>query len=450
MGLRGEAGPGGAAELSPADLPAADLPRRAPDGTVLGMPPTAPSSAPSAAATLDVAALRAHFPALQGGAAHFDGPGGSQIPSVVAEAVAATMTAPMSTRGSVTAAEQNSDANVLAGRAALADLLGAEPGGVVFGRSMTALTFDLSRTLAKDWAPGDEVVVSRLDHDANIRPWVLAAESAGAAVRWAEFDPATGELDPQAFADVVSARTRLVAVTGASNLIGTMPDVAAVAGIAHDHGALLFVDAVHLAAHAPVDLRALRADFVACSPYKFFGPHCGALAADPALLETLHPDKLAPSSDAVPERFELGTLPYELMAGTAAAVDFLADLVPGAGTRRERLVRSFAAVEEHESALRARIEAALLELPGATVYSRAARRTPTLLVDFAGHDSGEVYRFLAGRGVNAPASSFYALEASRALGLGDAGALRIGVASYTDDADVDRLLEGLDAWFSQT
>jgi cysteine desulfurase family protein (TIGR01976 family) len=413
------------------------------------MSPTAASTAPSAAATLDVAALRAHFPALQGGAAHFDGPGGSQIPSVVAEAVAATMTAPMSTRGSVTTAEQNSDANVLAGRAALADLLGAEPAGVVFGRSMTALTFDLSRTLAKDWGPGDEVVVSRLDHDANIRPWVLAAESAGATVRWAELDPETGELDPQAFADVVSARTRLVAVTGASNLIGTMPDVAVVAGIARDHGALLFVDAVHLAAHRSVDLESLGADFVACSPYKFFGPHCGALAADPALLETLHPDKLAPSSDAVPERFELGTLPYELMAGTAAAVDFLADLLPGDGTRRERLVRSFAAVEEHESALRSRIEAALLELPGATVYSRAARRTPTLLVDFAGHDSGAVYRFLAGRGVNVPASSFYALEASRALGLGDAGALRIGVASYTDDADVDRLLEGLDAWFSQ-
>ncbi|GAA4721062.1 cysteine desulfurase-like protein [Pedococcus ginsenosidimutans] len=417
---------------------------------MLGMPPAsssmAPSSmAPSSVATLDVAALRAHFPALQGGAAHFDGPGGSQIPGVVADAVAATMTAPMSTRGSVTTAEQNSDANVLAGRAALADLLGAQPGGVVFGRSMTALTFDLSRTLAKDWGPGDEVVVSRLDHDANIRPWVLAAESVGATVRWAEFDPATGELDPQAFADVVSARTRLVAVTGASNLIGTRPDVAAIAEVAHAHGALLFVDAVHLAAHASVDLETLGADVVACSPYKFFGPHCGALAADPALLETLRPDKLAPSSDAVPERFELGTLPYELMAGTAAAVDFLAGLVPGDGTRRERLARSFAAVEEHESALRARIEAALQELPGATVYSRAARRTPTLLVRFDGHDSADVYRFLAGRGVNVPASSFYALEASRALGLGDAGALRIGVASYTDDADVDRLLDGLQA-----
>ncbi len=376
---------------------------------------------------------------------------------MVAQAVAAAMTAPMSTRGSVTTAEQNSDAHVLAARSALADLLGAQPGGVVFGRSMTALTFDLSRTLAKDWGPGDEVVVSRLDHDANIRPWLLAAQAVGATVRWAEFDPATGELDPQAFADVLSDRTRLVAVTGASNLIGTIPDVAAIAGLAHERGALLFVDAVHLAAHATVDLQALGADVVACSPYKFFGPHCGALAADPAFLETLHPDKLAPSSDAVPERFELGTLPYELMAGTAAAIDFMADLVPAAdagASRRERLVRSMAAVEEHELALRGRIEAALVELPGATLYSRAAHRTPTLLVSFSGrdgsgYDSAEIYRFLAGRGVNVPASSFYALEASRALGLGDAGALRIGLASYTDDEDVDRLLDGLTAYFGQ-
>ncbi|KQZ89922.1 cysteine desulfurase [Phycicoccus sp. Root563] len=413
------------------------------------MPPTAPAVAP---AVLDVVALRAQFPALDGGAAHFDGPGGSQIPTVVAEAVASTMTAPMSTRGSVTRAEQNSDSHVLAARSALADLLGAQPGGVVFGRSMTALTFDLSRTLAKDWGPGDEVVVSRLDHDANIRPWVLAAQAVGATVRWAEFDPETGELDPQAFADVVTDRTRLVAVTGASNLIGTRPDLPAIAGIAHDHGALLFVDAVHLAAHASVDLVGSGADVVACSPYKFFGPHCGAFAADPAFLETLQPDKLAPSSDAVPERFELGTLPYELMAGTAAAIDFMADLVPGTGSdasRRERLVRSLAAVEAHELELRGRIEAALAELPGATLYSRAAHRTPTLLVGFDGHDSSAIYRFLADRGVNVPASNFYALEASRALGLGDAGALRIGLASYTDDDDVARLLDGLDAWFAR-
>ena len=413
------------------------------------MPPTAPAAA---TATLDVAALRAHFPALEGGAAHFDGPGGSQIPAAVAQAVTAAMTAPMSTRGSVTTAEQNSDRHVLEARAALADLLGAEPGGVVFGRSMTALTFDLSRTLAKDWGPGDEVVVSRLDHDANIRPWVLAAQAVGATVRWAEFDPATGELDPQAVADVVTDRTRLVAVTGASNLIGTRPDLPAIAGIAHGHGALLFVDAVHLAAHATVDLVGSGADVVACSPYKFFGPHCGAFAADPAFLETLRPDKLAPSSDAVPERFELGTLPYELMAGTAAAIDFLADLVPPANpgqTRRERLARSMAAVESHEQELRGRVEAALAELPGATLYSRAAHRTPTLLVDFRDHDSAAIYRYLASRGVNVPASNFYALEASRALGLGDAGALRIGLASYTDDDDVARLLDGLQAYFAR-
>ncbi len=397
-------------------------------------------------APYDVAALRAHFPSLDAGAAHFDGPGGSQTPRAVAEAIARTLTAPMSTRGSVTAAEQNADAAVREGRAALGDLIGADPAGIVFGRSMTSLTFDLARTLAKDWQPGDEVVVSRLDHDGNIRPWVLAAEAVGAVVRWADFDPATGELDPQAVGELLTDRTRVVAVTAASNLIGTMPDVRAIADLVHAAGALLYVDGVHYTAHAYVDMAALGADFFACSPYKFFGPHCGAVAGRVELLETLRPDKLVPSAQSVPERFELGTLPYELMAGTTAAVDFLAGVVAGAGSRRERLQRSLAAVEDHETVLRERIEAALRELPGATFYSRAARRTPTLLVDFEGHDTQDAYRFLAARGVNAPASSFYALEASRALGLGEAGALRIGLASYTDDDDVDRLLDGLTAF----
>ena len=219
-----------------------------------------------------------------------------------------------------------------AARAALGDLMGTDPGGVVFGRSMTALTFEMARTLSQGWGPGDEVVVSRLDHDANIRPWVLAAERVGATVRWAEFDPATGELEPDAVAAVVGDRTRLVAVTAASNLIGTMPDLPAIAAIAHDAGALLYVDAVHLAPHGLVDRVAMGADLVACSPYKFFGPHCGALAAAPELLESLHPDKLVPSSDAVPERFELGTLPYELLAGVTAAVDVIAGIVRRAPT----------------------------------------------------------------------------------------------------------------------
>ena len=398
--------------------------------------------------SIDVAAVRASFPALSSGTAHFDGPGGSQTPDVVAQAVAATMTSSISNRGSVTAAERTADAVVRAARQAVADLTGGDPGGVVFGRSATALTYELSRVLSAGWGPGDEVVVSRLDHDSNIRPWVQAAAARGATVRWADFDPATGELDPAVVGALLSPRTRLVAVTGASNLIGTRPDVAAITALAHAAGALTWVDGVHLSAHAPVDVAALGADFYVCSPYKFLGPHCGCLVAAPALLGTLHPDKLLPSSDAVPERFELGTLPYEQLAGTTAAIDFLAGLT-GAGPagpeddRRARLAASMHALEEHEDRLRERIEDGVRDLPGVTLWSRAAARTPTLLLTFAGRDAGAAYRFLAERGVNAPAGSFYALEASRHLGLGDTGGLRVGLAPYNDDSDVDRLLAGL-------
>jgi cysteine desulfurase family protein (TIGR01976 family) len=395
--------------------------------------------------TYDVQAVRDRFPALKAGYAHFDGPGGSQVPDVVADTVARTLTSPLANRGRVTAAERAADAIVVDARAAMADLLGADAGGVVFGRSMTQLTFDVARTLAATWSPGDEVVVTRLDHDANIRPWVLAAEAVGAVVRWADFDPATAELTEDDVAAVLSPRTRLVAVTAASNLLGTRPPVRAITDLAHGAGALTYVDGVHYTAHAGVHLDALGADFYACSPYKFLGPHCGVVAASPALWETLQPQKLAPSTDDVPERFELGTLPYELLAGTTAAVDFLAGLVPGTGDRRQRLLVSMHAVEAYEDALRVRIEAGLAELPGVTVYSRAAHRTPTLLVGFAGREQ-EAYAFLAERGVNAPASSFYALEASRRLGLGDTGALRIGLAPYVDGGDVDRLLAALRAF----
>jgi cysteine desulfurase family protein (TIGR01976 family) len=396
----------------------------------------------------DVDAVRARFPALAAGAAHFDGPGGSQVPDSVAAAVARTLTSPIANRGRVTEAERTADDVVLAARRAVADLVAGDPRGVVFGRSATQLTYDLSRTLAAGWGPGDEVVVTRLDHDANVRPWVQAAQARGATVRWAGFDPATGELPPEAVAAVLSARTRLVAVTGASNLIGTRPDVAAITALAHEAGALACVDGVHLTAHAAVDVAALGADLYTCSPYKFLGPHCGCVVARPGLLETLRPDKLLPSTDAVPERFELGTLPYELMAGTTAAVDFLAGLGGPEGDRRTRLEAGMAAVEEHEDRLRERIEDGVRALPGVTVWSRARRRTPTLLMTFAGRDAADAYRFLAARGVNAPAGSFYAIEASRWLGLGDTGGLRVGLAPYSDDSDVDRLLAGLGEWLS--
>ncbi|USQ85127.1 cysteine desulfurase-like protein [Streptomyces phaeoluteigriseus] len=396
---------------------------------------------------LDVDAIRAQVPALKSGSARFDAPGGTQTPQPVIDAVAEALAHPLANRGQLTEGERNAEGIVLAARRAMGDLLGTDPGTVVFGRSATQLTYDLARTLAKDWGPGDEVVVTRLDHDANIRPWVQAAEAVGAAVRRADFDPATGELAPERIGDVLSPRTRLVAVTAASNLLGTRPDIPAVAELAHRAGALLHVDAVHFASHATVDLAALGADTLVCSPYKFLGPHLGVLTGRAALLESLRPDKLLPSTDAVPERFELGTLPYELLAGVRAAVDFLAGFVPGTGpdSRRARLVASFAAIEAHEDTLRRRLEAGLAQTDGVTVYSRAVRRTPTLLFTVAGHTPADVSRHLAGHGVDAPAGSFYALEASRHLGLGDGGGVRVGLAPYSSAEDVERLLEALDS-----
>ncbi|MBO1767161.1 cysteine desulfurase-like protein [Allobranchiibius sp. GilTou38] len=392
---------------------------------------------------LDLPALRAHFPSLREGTAHFDGPGGSQTPDVVGRAAAATMLSDISNRGTNTGPERRADRVVQECRAALGDLMGVPGDTVIFGRSMTALTFEMARTLAATWSPGDEIVVSRLDHDANIRPWVLAAGAAGVTVRWAEFDALTGELEPDTIGALLTSRTRLVAVTAASNLIGTMPDIPAIASLVHAAGALLYVDGVHYAAHSFVDVEALGADFFACSPYKFFGPHCGALTGRADLLAGLLPDKLLPSADRVPERFELGTLPYELMAGTTAAVDFIAGAVPGEGSRREALARSTHALELHEDRLRGILESALSELPDVAIHSRAARRTPTLLVTFGGHDCAPISTHLAGLGVSAPAGSFYAWEASHHLGLGAAGGLRIGVAPYNDENDVDRLVDGI-------
>jgi cysteine desulfurase family protein (TIGR01976 family) len=392
----------------------------------------------------DVERIRSHFPALREGAAHFDGPGGSQTPGVVARAVAETMTSAISNRGTVTASERRAEQVVLDARGAMGDFLGVDPSGVVFGRSATDLTFHLARTLAKGWGPGDEVVVTRLDHDCNVRPWVIAAEARGATVRWADFDPTTGELDVDGLAGIVDERTRLVAVTGASNLIGTRPDLPRIASIAHDAGALFWVDGVHASAHVLTDVEASGADFWVCSPYKFLGPHLGVLGARPELLETLQPDKLLPSSDAVPERFELGTLPYELLAGTTASVEFLAGLDDSAaGTRRERLIQSYAALDLHESCLLALLEPELRALPGVTVYSNAKERTPTLLFTVDGLDVQDVRAALAERQVNAPASHFYAWECSHRLGLGAEGGVRVGLAPYTDEDDVDRLLTGL-------
>ncbi|MEC5201192.1 cysteine desulfurase family protein (TIGR01976 family) [Arthrobacter sp. PL16] len=395
--------------------------------------------------TFDITAFRAHFPALLTGTAYFDGPGGTQAPAVVGAAIADAITGPLSNRGSGMRSERNAESAVSEFREAMADLLGAHPRGVVYGRSATQLTYDFSRHLAKTWQPGDEVVVSRLDHDSNIRPWLQAANAVGAIVRWIELDPETTEIDEASVAAAITERTRLVAITAASNLLGTKPAVRRIADAAHTVGALVYVDGVHYTAHAAVDVKALGADFFACSPYKFLGPHCGVLVADPELLESLQPDKLLPSTNAVPERFEFGTLPYEIMAGATAAVDFLAAIAPGAETgRRARLLASAHVIDEYELALRSRIEAGLADLGDAvTLHSKAHDRTPTLLVTFPGRSSANAYRFLADRNILVPAGSFYAYEAFRRLNLEDSAALRIGLAPYNNDEDVDRLLAAL-------
>jgi cysteine desulfurase family protein (TIGR01976 family) len=396
--------------------------------------------------TYDVDRLRARIPALADGTAYFDGPGGTQTPDIVADAIADALKAGLSNRGRTTQAERNADDITVAARMAGADLVNADPRGIVFGRSMTELTFQVARTLGRDWGPGDEIVVTRLDHDGNVRPWVTYAERAGATVRWAPFDPRTGILTPDDVLSLVTDATRVVAVTGASNLLGTRPDVAAIGAALADVDALFYVDGVHLTAHAPIDMRAIGADFYVCSPYKFLGPHLGMLAASPALLETMHPDKLRPATEQVPERFELGTLPYELLAGVTAAIDVLADLVPGGEesmARRERLVRSMTVLEDYEDGLRDRMRAGLEAIDGVHLHGHAPLRTPTELFTVDGVASSEVYQLLAERGVNAPAGSFYAIEAAEWCGLGEPGAVRAGLSPYTNLSDVDRLVTGV-------
>ncbi|HEY8317645.1 MAG TPA: cysteine desulfurase-like protein [Amnibacterium sp.] len=397
----------------------------------------------------DTASFRALFPSLDSGIAHFDGPGGTQTPLPVAEAITRVLVGPLSNRGRATASERNADEAVVAFREAVAGLTGGDPRGVVYGRSATQLAYDFARHLGRHWTADDEVVVSRLDHDSNVRPWVQAAERAGAQVRWIDFDPETGELDLDSATAAIGPRTRLVAVTGASNLIGTKPPVRSVADLAHAAGALVWVDGVHLAAHTFVDVRELGADFFVCSAYKFLGPHCSALAADPALLETIEVEKLAPSTDVVPERFEYGTLPYEQMAGVTAAIDLLASLgdADASAPRRERLASAFAVLHEHEARLIERLEAGLATFGDRVVlHSRAADRTPTQTITFRDRSTADAARFLTERDIALGSSDFYAYEAAIRLGLPDSAGLRMGVAPYTTEDEVDRLLTGLRAF----
>jgi cysteine desulfurase family protein (TIGR01976 family) len=392
--------------------------------------------------TFDVASVRASYPALADGFAYLDGAAGTQVPVAVLDAIAAAYRSGLSNSGGRFPASLRSTALAVECRQAVADLTGGDPAGVILGPNMTTLTYRLAATLARGWRPGDEVVVSRLDHDANVRPWLQAAERAGATVRWAEVDTTTGELPADQYAALLSERTRLVAVTAASNVLGTRPDVPAITAAARVAGALSYVDGVHATPHSPVDVAALGADFYATSAYKWSGPHVGAVIADPALLESLSPDKLMPARDTVPHRFEQGTPPFADLAAVTAAVEHLAQLDgAGGGPRRQRLLASMAAVEAYEQDLFRVLQDGLAAMSHVTSYGNAANRTATAYFTVAGHTPNQVAEFLAGRQVNVWAGHNYAWELTGVLGLRDhGGAVRAGIVHYNDRSDVHRLL----------
>lgn len=385
--------------------------------------------------------IRSDFPALRDGTAPLDGAAGTQVPSAVIDAVSRALGEAMANQHGCFAASARSTAVAEEARRAVADLVGGVAEGVVLGPNMTTLTFHFAAALAADWGPGDEVVVTSLDHDANVRPWVLAAERAGARVRMVDFDVETGELAPEAFDAVLGERTRLVAVTAASNAIGTRPEVRAVADRAHAHGALVYVDGVHATPHGPTDVAALGADLYACSTYKLCGPHAGCVSAAPELLERLSPPKLAPSPSTVPERFERGTPAFELQAGITAAVDWLAALSGAPGSRRARVLTALAEVERYLDGLLARMLAGLRALEGVRVLGGARRRTPTVSFLVEGHSPRAVAEALAARGIAVWDGDNYAYELMRRFGLAESGgAVRASAVVYNDEHDVDRLL----------
>jgi cysteine desulfurase family protein (TIGR01976 family) len=392
----------------------------------------------------DVNRIRKDFPSLETGIAFFDGPGGSQVPKVVGEEISKAITQASSNRGTITLSEQNAEKCVVEYRSAVADLLNCDSKGVIYGRSWTQLTYDLSRNLAKQWGPGDEIIVSRLDHDSNIRPWIQAAEAKGVTVKWAEFDRKTGELPVSAVTDLLTSKTKFVAVTGAANTLGTRPDINSIGKAVKANGSLFLVDGVHLTPHTLIDFKSLPIDFFGFSSYKLLGPHCASLVSHPELLESITNDKLRPSTMNVPERFEFGTLPYEIMAGVTASIDYVAGLDSSAtGSRRDRIAKSMQSLERYEEDLFDYLEKELAQLPGIIMYGHAQKRTPTVYFNFPNVNGIDIYKYLATKKINAPAHNFYAYEVSLALGLGDAGAVRAGLAPYSTREDIERLVSAL-------
>ncbi|MFN8471884.1 MAG: cysteine desulfurase-like protein [Anaerolineae bacterium] len=406
----------------------------------------------------DVHTVRAQFPSLMrsfdGRAPIFlDNPGGTQVPQAVADAVSGYLLNTNANTNGAFRTSQMSDEVIAEAHRAAADLLGAaDPREIVFGQNMTTLTFAISRSLGLGLKPGDEIIVTHLDHDANISPWLLLARDTGAVVRWVDFRHEDCTLDLDTLAAQLSPRTKIVAVGYASNAVGTINDVRRVVDMAHSVGALSYIDAVQYVPHGPTNVQALGTDFLVCSAYKFFGPHMGMLYGRADLLESLSPYKVRPADDTLPTRFETGTQNHEGQAGTLAAINYLASLANGGDaseSRRSRLVRGMQGIQAYEQRLSERLICGLLAIPGVTIYgiadvSRFDERVPTVSITMYGTTPLAIAEALAQREIYVWEGNFYALSVTTQLGLEPTGLLRIGAAHYNTVEEIDALLNALE------
>ena len=397
----------------------------------------------------DTAQTRRRFPALERRegdqpVAYFDGPGGTQVPAEVADAMRQYLLHHNANTHWAYPTSRETDEVLSGARAALADFMGGAPDEIAFGANMTTLTFHLARALARGWKAGDEVVVTELDHHANVAPWEAVSRERGVVLRTVRFDPASGELDWAALERALGARTRLLAIGAASNALGTVTDVARAAALAHAAGALVFVDAVHYAPHRLLDVHALGADFAACSAYKFYGPHIGVLWGRRHRIEALDVPKLRPAPESSPERLETGTQNHEGIAGALAAVEFLASLAPGP-TRRERLAAFYAAEHRRTEALTVKLWQGLGAIPGVTRFGPPPGnpRTSTISFTLAGCPARSVAEALAPLGLYLSHGDFYASTVVERLGLSEVGLVRAGLAIYSTESEVDRLVEAV-------
>jgi cysteine desulfurase family protein (TIGR01976 family) len=393
--------------------------------------------------------IRAQFPALERrhnafSVAYFDGPGGTQTPRSVVDAVANYLYRHNANTHWNYPTSAETDQILIDAREALADFLGGAPNEIVFGANATTLAFHVSRALAQQFGAGDEILITELDHHANVGPWQALAKESGCALQIARFDPTTGALDWSDFQQKVTNKTRLIAIGAASNALGTVSDVNRAVGLARKVGALVFVDAVHYAPHQLADVRAFDCDFLVCSAYKFYGPHIGSLWCRSELLESLPFAKVQPAPNFGPERAETGTLNHEGIAGAAAAVDFLASLASGQ-SRRQQLSNAMSGIHERCSVLTQQLWDGLSRIDGVTLYGPQpdAPRTSTVAFTVAGVPASEVARRLAERGVFVSHGNFYAATVVERLGVGADGLVRAGCACYTTVDEVGRLIDGV-------